>query len=362
MTGATDGMDSTRNGDLAAGPVCPIPISDYPTVLLAHGGGGKLSQQLIQRMFLESFRNPQLEALHDGAILSLTGARLAFSTDSYVVNPIVFPGGDIGSLAVHGTVNDLAMCGAQPQFLSAALVIEEGLPMGDLWNIVRSMQSAAETAGVTIVTGDTKVVDRGKGDRIFITTSGLGVIDPDIAIDPASVAPGDRILLSGRIAEHGIAVMSVREGLEFGTSLRSDTAPLHGLTAAMFGASKNIHALRDPTRGGVASTLNEIAASCHAGMVIKEDAIPIADEVRGACEMLGLDPMYVANEGKLVAFVPAAQADGVLAAMRAHPLGRDATVIGEVVSGHPGIVVMRTRVGGMRVVDMLSGEQLPRIC
>jgi hydrogenase expression/formation protein HypE len=355
-------MNDTPIGDLAAGLSCPIPISDYPHVLLAHGGGGKLSQQLIQKMFLSQFTSEALRPLHDGALLQLGNMRLAFSTDSYVVSPIFFPGGTIGELAVNGTVNDLAMCGAKPLYLSAAFIIEEGLPMDDLWRVVVSMQEAARAAHVTLVTGDTKVVDRGKGDRIFINTSGIGVIPHGIHITPARAAAGDAVLLSGRIADHGIAIMSVREGLEFSTRLTSDTAPLNSLVDAMLHACPDIHVLRDPTRGGVASALNEIADSAHAGIHILEDRIPIADEVRGACELLGLDPLYVANEGKLLAIVPSAEADQVLAVMRTHPLGKQAAWIGEITREHPGMVTMETTIGGTRVVDMLSGEQLPRIC
>jgi hydrogenase expression/formation protein HypE len=355
-------MNDTPIGDLAAGLSCPIPISDYPHVLLAHGGGGKLSQQLIQKMFLSQFTSEALRPLHDGALLQLGNMRLAFSTDSYVVSPIFFPGGTIGELAVNGTVNDLAMCGAKPLYLSAAFIIEEGLPMDDLWRVVVSMQEAARGAHVTLVTGDTKVVDRGKGDRIFINTSGIGVIPHGIHITPARAVAGDAVLLSGRIADHGIAIMSVREGLEFSTRLTSDTAPLNSLVDAMLHACPDIHVLRDPTRGGVASALNEIADSAHAGIHIREDRIPIADEVRGACELLGLDPLYVANEGKLLAIVPSAEADQVLAVMRTHPLGKQAAWIGEITREHPGMVTMETTIGGTRVVDMLSGEQLPRIC
>jgi hydrogenase expression/formation protein HypE len=341
---------------------CPIPISDYPAVLLAHGGGGKLSQQLIGKMIVPEFSNDQLSRLHDGAVLDLGGVRLAFSTDGYVVKPIVFPGGSIGELSVNGTVNDLAMCGARPLYLSSALIIEEGFPMDGLWQVVRSMQAAAASAGVTLVTGDTKVVDRGKGDGIFITTSGIGLIPPGVVIDPARAAPGDRILLSGSIADHGIAIMSVREGLRFETTVRSDTAPLNGMVGSILEVCPGIHVMRDPTRGGVASALNEIAAAASVGIRIEEERIAVAEEVRGACELLGFDPLYVANEGKMLAFVPRGEAAAVLKIMRAHPLGRDAADIGEVVAEHPGVVTMRTRVGGSRVVDMMSGEQLPRIC
>jgi hydrogenase expression/formation protein HypE len=348
--------------DLSAGPVCPIPISDYPNVLLAHGGGGRLSHQLIERMFVSTFRTPQLDAQHDGAVLDLGGVKVAFSTDSYVVHPLFFPGGDIGELAVNGTVNDVAMCGARPLYLSAGLIIEEGLPMEDLWRIARSMQRAAENAGVALVTGDTKVVDRGKGDGVFINTAGVGIVPPGITILPSAARPGDRILLSGFIADHGVAIMSVREGLQFGTSILSDTAPLNGLVEALLAASPRIHVLRDPTRGGVASALNEIAGQAKVGMLIDEERVPVHDEVRGACEMLGLDPLYVANEGKLLAVVPPGDADAVLAAMRAHPRGIDAVDIGAVTADMPGTVLIRTRVGGTRVLDMMSGEQLPRIC
>jgi len=354
-------MDEPKGMDITE-LSCPLPISDYRQVLLAHGGGGKLTQQLIQRMFLSQFRNEYLEPLHDGAVFTVKGARLAFSTDSYVVNPLFFPGGTIGDLAVNGTVNDLAMCGARPLYLSAAFIMEEGLPMDDLWRVILSMQEAARKAGVVIVTGDTKVVDRGKGDKIFINTSGVGVVDEGIDVGPARACVGDSIILSGRIAEHGIAIMSVREGLEFSSPVRSDSAPLNGLVADMFAAGRNIHVLRDPTRGGVASALNEIASSSQVGVGIREDRIPLAEEVRGACEILGFDPLYVANEGKLIAFVSPQDAPNVLAAMKAHPLGRESEIIGEVVADHPGVVVMKSRIGGNRVVDMISGEQLPRIC
>jgi hydrogenase expression/formation protein HypE len=342
---------------------CPIPISDYPAVLLAHGGGGRLTQMLIERMFLPAFDNPALEMLHDGALLELGGTRLAFSTDSFVVSPLFFPGGDIGSLAVHGTVNDLAMCGARPAWLSASFILEEGLPMGDLWRIVQSMQRAAQAVGVPIVTGDTKVVDRGKGDGVFINTSGLGLIPAEVQVSPRRACPGDLVLINGAIAVHGIAIMSVREGLEFETALASDSAPLHDLVARILDvAGDQVHVLRDPTRGGLASALNEIAAQAEVGIRLEETRIPIGEEVRGACEILGLDPLYVANEGKCLAIVDRTAAEAVLAAMRAHPLGQQAAIIGEVVAEHPRKVFMRSRIGGMRIVDVLSGEQLPRIC
>lgn len=342
---------------------CPIPISDYPTVTLAHGGGGRLSQLLVERMFVPSFNNVALGVLHDGATLAVGNARLAFSTDSFVISPLFFPGGDIGSLAVHGTVNDLAMCGARPIALSCALILEEGLPMTTLWRVVQSLQAAAATVGVPIVTGDTKVVDRGKGDGIFITTTGIGLIATGIEITPKRAQVGDVVLVSGPIANHGIAILSVREGLEFETALQSDSAPLHTLVAALLAAlGPDVHVLRDPTRGGVASALNEIAAEAQVGIHIEEARIPIDDEVRGACEILGLDPLYVANEGKLLAIVARESAEAALAALQSHPLGQRAAIIGEVVGEHPRKVFQRSRIGGTRVVDMMSGEQLPRIC
>jgi hydrogenase expression/formation protein HypE len=341
---------------------CPLPIMDHKEIVLAHGSGGKLTHQLIQKMMLPQFRNEFLEPLHDGAVFAVNGSRLAFSTDSYVVKPIFFPGGDIGKLAIHGTVNDLAMCGARPLYLSAGFILEEGLAMADLWRVVRSMQEAAAEAGVALVTGDTKVVDRGKGDQIFINTSGIGLVEPEVRIHPSRARIGDKVLVNGPIAVHGIAIMSVREGLEFETEITSDTAPLNGLVQTILAACKDVHVLRDPTRGGVASTLAEIAEQARVGIGLDEVSIPLSEAVKGACEILGLDPLHVANEGKLLAVVPPGAADAVLAAMRDHPLGREAALIGEVVDDHPGLVTMKTAVGGSRVVDMLSGEQLPRIC
>lgn len=342
---------------------CPLPHPASSTVLLGHGGGGRLTQQLIERLFVPAFANPALSVLHDGARVEVDGASLAFSTDSFVVSPLFFPGGDIGSLAVYGTVNDLAMCGAQPLGLSVSFILEEGLPMDDLQRVVRSMQQAAQAVGVPIVTGDTKVVDRGKGDGIFITTSGLGRIPAGVHIAPGRACPGDRVLLSGAIAVHGMAIMSVRAGLEFETGIVSDAAPLHDLVARMLDVARaQVHVLRDPTRGGVASALNEIAGHAGVGIRLEEACIPVWEEVRGACEILGLDPLYVANEGKCLAIVAPEAAAAVLASLRAHPLGRDAACIGEVVAEHPGKVVLRSRIGGWRMVDMLSGEQLPRIC
>jgi hydrogenase expression/formation protein HypE len=341
---------------------CPLPLSDYQDIVLAHGSGGKLSQQLIREILLPQFRNELLDVQHDGAVFSVNGTRLAFSTDSFVVSPIFFPGGDIGKLAVHGTVNDLAMCGANPLYLSAGFILEEGLPMQDFWKLVLSMREAAAAAGVSLVTGDTKVVDRGKADKIFINTSGIGVVPKGVNIHPGRASPGDKVIVSGEIAVHGIAIMSVREGLEFETEISSDTAPLNGLVNAVLDAAADIHVLRDPTRGGITSALSEIAQSAHVGVSLDEAKIPISEEVKGACEILGLDPLYVANEGKLLAVVSPGEVDRVLSAIRAHPLGEKAAIIGSVTDDHPGFVFMRTRIGGTRVVDMLSGEQLPRIC
>lgn len=344
------------------GATCPTPLSDYKEVVLAHGSGGKLSQRLLQSVVLPRFQNELLAPLHDGAIFDLDGSRIAFSTDSYVVSPIFFPGGDIGKLAVHGTVNDLAMCGARPQYLSVAFIVEEGLPMADFRRIIQSMQAAATEAGVRLVTGDTKVVDRGKADKLFINTAGVGLVRAGVNIQPSRAQPGDKIIVNGPIAVHGIAIMSVREGLEFETEIESDTAPLNGLVESILDAYEDIHVLRDPTRGGITSALSEIAQAAKVGMLLDEARIPISEEVKGACEILGLDPLYVANEGKLLTILPAAKADRVLAAIRAHPLGQAAAIIGEVTANHAGYVLMKTRVGGIRVVDMLSGEQLPRIC
>ena len=356
------------------GVQCPIPISDYPAITLAHGGGGRLTQMLIDRMFVPAFANPALETLHDGAIFPMpeSGAegqtgddipRLAFSTDSFVVSPRFFPGGDIGSLAVHGTVNDLAMCGALPLALSVGFILEEGLPMEELWRIVQSLQLAAAEVGVPVATGDTKVVDRGKGDGIYINTSGIGLISPGIITAPQRAHPGDQILINGPIGMHGIAIMSVREGLTFETAVESDSAALHDLVAHILKAGgAGVHVLRDPTRGGVASALNEIAGQARVGIRLQETAIPVPEQVRGACEILGFDPLYVANEGKCLSIVGPEVAEAVLAAMRAHPLGQEAAIIGQVVADGPGRVHLHSRIGGWRIVDMLSGEQLPRIC
>ncbi|MFA6469735.1 MAG: hydrogenase expression/formation protein HypE [Bacteroidota bacterium] len=344
------------------GPVCPIPISDYPQVLMAHGGGGRLTHQLIKTMFAEHFQSEPLMPLHDGAVIPALSSQLAFTTDSFVINPIFFPGGNIGELAVYGTVNDLAMCGAKPLYLSASFIIEEGLPMEELWQIVQSMKTAADRSRVQIVTGDTKVVDKGKGDKIFINTAGIGIFERENTISPTNAKTGDAIIVSGEIAQHGMAIMSVREGLEFGTTILSDCAPLSSLVERMYSVSGKIRVLRDPTRGGVATVLNEIAESSSCGILIDETKIPVDGEVRSACELLGFDPLYVANEGKLIAIVAAEDAEKILFAMKHHPMGRNASIIGTIVKDHPGTVVMKTAIGGSRVVDMLSGEQLPRIC
>lgn len=355
-------MNKRKKNSGATSFSCPIPITDYKTVLLAHGSGGKLTNDLIRKMFVPQFKNEQLENLHDGAVLpSLNGRQLTISTDSFVIDPIFFPGGNIGSLAVHGTVNDVAMCGAEPLYLSVGFIIEEGFPMDDLWKIVQSMEEAAKEAGVKVVTGDTKVVDKGKCDQIFINTTGIGAVWPDMVIGASEIESGDKIIVSGDIARHGIAIMLVREGLEFESAIESDSASLHDLVNTIRQAG-TIHALRDPTRGGVSSALNELAEASGRGFVIQEESLPIHEQVRAACEILGLDPLYVANEGNLLAFVKKDDAEEVLKAMKNHPLGREAAIIGKVVDEHPEMVVLKSRVGGTRVVDMITGEQLPRIC
>ncbi len=341
---------------------CPIPISDYPTVQLAHGGGGRLMNQLIDKMFGAAFSNPMLDARHDAAILQLGDVRLAFTTDSFVVRPLFFPGGDIGSLAVHGTVNDLAMAGARPLFLSAGFVLEEGLPMEDLWRIVQSMQAATQRAGVQLVTGDTKVVDRGKGDGVYINTAGIGVIEHGLTIGPDAVEPGDVLLVSGDLGRHGIAIMAVREGLEFETTIESDSACVAGPVQQLLDAGVEVHCLRDLTRGGLASALVEIATASGRRIEIDEAAIPVRQDVRAACEILGLDPLYVANEGRFVAFVPERDAQRALSILRSDPLTEQASIIGSVSRKDDGLVTLRSAIGATRIVDMLSGEQLPRIC
>jgi hydrogenase expression/formation protein HypE len=330
-------------------------------ILLAHGSGSRLSHDLISKVLAPAIMNPVLARMDDSAVLELSG-RLAFTTDSYVVNPIFFPGGDIGRLAICGTVNDLSMSGAKPLYISLALIIEEGLDMDDLRRVMQSVGEAAAEAGVQVVTGDTKVVDRGKADRLFINTAGIGLIEGAADISGANARPGDKIILSGGIGEHGMAVMSQREGLRFSLPVASDCAPLNHMVAGMMAAGSNIHSLRDPTRGGLASTLNEFARQSGVGIVIEEDKIPVHDGVRGCCELLGLDPLYIANEGKLVAAVAEGDAAAVLSAMLTNKYGRQAAVIGYVTDGHRGRVVMKTCIGSSRIVDMPVGEILPRIC
>lgn len=342
--------------------ICPSPLPAKDTILLGHGSGGSLSADLIRDVFLPAFKNPVLDRLDDQAIVNVKGSRLAFTTDSFVVKPLFFPGGDIGSLAVHGTVNDLAMGGAQPLFLSAAFILEEGLSMGVLRRVVRSMHEAAAASGVQIVTGDTKVVEKGIGDQLFINTTGIGLVPDGLNLSANRAQPGDKVLLSGAIGDHGIAILAQREGLEFESRIESDSAPLHGLVAEMLAVTPHIRCMRDPTRGGLSSSLNEIAAQSGVGIELIESEIPVREGVRGACEMLGLDPMHVANEGKLIAIVAPGAADTLLAAMRQHALGKDASIIGTVSDKQAGLVTMRTALGTTRIVDMLVGDQLPRIC
>ena len=342
---------------------CPVPLPVKDTILLGHGSGGKLSAELIQSIFLPAFKSAALEKLDDQAIVSINGTRLAFTTDSFVVKPLFFPGGDIGSLAVHGTVNDLAMGGARPLFLSAAFIIEEGLPMDVLRRVVRSLRDAAHNAGVEVVTGDTKVVERGSGDQLFINTTGIGLVRPGLELSSDRACPGDAILVSGFLGDHGIAILSERQGLEFECPVVSDSAALHTLVAAMLDVGgESIHCMRDPTRGGLSSALNEIAQRSGVSMQLDEQEIPVREEVRGACEMLGLDPLYVANEGKLIAIVDNSEAEKILEVMRQHPLARDARIIGRVTKQDSAPVTIRTVYGTNRIVDMLSGDQLPRIC
>jgi hydrogenase expression/formation protein HypE len=341
---------------------CPVPVPAKDAILLGHGSGGKMSADLLQSVLLPALGNPILNQLDDQAVVEFTGSRLAFTTDSFVVKPLFFPGGDIGTLAVNGTINDLAMGGAKPLFLSLALILEEGLPIAQLRQVVESIRVAAAIAGVTVLTGDTKVVEKGCGDQIFVNTSGIGMVAPGLRLSADRARPGDRVLLSGTIGDHGITILSQREGLEFAGDLASDTTALHSLVAAMLAASSEIRCMRDPTRGGLSSSLNEIAARSRVGIELDEKSIPVRDPVRGACEMLGLDPLYVANEGKLVAIVGPDDAEALLSAMRNHPSGREARIIGTVKESRPGMVTMRTRLGTSRIVDLLSGDQLPRIC
>ncbi len=355
-------MGDEKKRPLMPGETCSPPVLDQRRIVLGHGSGGKMTQDLVEKLFLPNFSNDYLAPLDDQAVVEVNGSRLAFTTDSFVVTPIFFPGGDIGRLAINGTVNDIVMSGATPRFIAAAFILEEGLVTDDLVLVVKSMRKAAQEAGVLLVTGDTKVVNRGKGDQVFITTTGLGVLERQIRISADQARPGDRILLSGTIGDHGMAIMSRREGLEFEGPIESDTAALHTLVASMLDTSERIHCLRDPTRGGVATALNEIASRSQVGMELDGRSIPMRESVKGACEILGLDPLYVANEGKLVAIVAPEVADAMLDRMRSHPLGGDACVIGHVVAAHPRRVLLKTEIGGSRVLDVMLGEALPRIC
>ncbi|MFZ1072489.1 MAG: hydrogenase expression/formation protein HypE [Verrucomicrobiia bacterium] len=343
-------------------PGCPIPISQYPHVLMAHGGGGKLMHQLIGKMFLTAFNNPLLNSQHDSAVVEWIGKKLAFTTDSYVVRPIFFPGGDIGSMAIHGTVNDLAMSGARALYLSAAFIIEEGLPMETLWRVVSSMSDAARRCGVQIITGDTKVVDKGKGDGLFINTAGIGVIEHDLKIAPQNVRPGDAVLVSGDLGRHGMAIMAVREGLQFESTIESDSAPVHEIVLELLKAGIEIHCLRDTTRGGLASALNEIAGASAVKIEIAEKLVPVREDVHAACEMLGLDPLHVACEGRFVAFVAGRDAERALQIMSRHAVGAGAAAIGRVAESSTPVVTLKSAIGASRILDMPSGEQLPRIC
>ena len=351
-------MSNTPNFTLS----CPFPIQDYPQVLLAHGGGGKLMHQLIGRMFLPAFHGSQFEPPHDASVFEVAGRRLAFSTDSYVVKPLFFPGGDLGSLAVHGTVNDLAMAGARPLYLSAAFIIEEGLGMETLWRIVGSMRQAAQHAGVQIITGDTNVVDKGKGDGLFINTAGIGILEHSLKIGPQSVQPGDAVLVNGDLGRHGMAIMAVREGLEFESAIESDSAPLADVVLALLRAEVEVHCLRDLTRGGLTSVLNEIAEAIRLTLHIEEKLIPVRDDVHAACELLGLDALQVACEGRFAAFVPERETERALEILRAHPGSAGACRIGAVGTQRSAKVLLKSAIGTERILDMASGEQLPRIC
>jgi len=341
---------------------CPLPLPAGGRVLLGHGSGGKLSAELLREVFLPALGNPMLDRMEDQAVVSLNGMRLAMTTDSFVVKPLFFKGGDIGSLAVHGTINDLAMGAARPLWMSVAFILEEGLQFDVLQRVVASMQMAAEKAGVQIITGDTKVVEKGSADGMYINTTGVGLVRDGISLSASQAQPGDAIIVSGMLGDHGIAILAEREGLQFETEVRSDSAALHELVGTLLEATNEVRCLRDPTRGGLSSTLNEIADSSRVGMELEEAAVPVREQVRGACEMLGLDPLYVANEGKLVAIVAAETAERALAALRSHELGTEAQIIGRVTKEHPRMVVMRTTFGTTRIVDMLAGDQLPRIC
>ncbi len=347
--------------DLAAF-CCPLPLPARERVLLGHGSGGRLSADLLQQVFLPALGNPVLNRLEDQAVVSVNGTRLAVTTDSFVVKPLFFRGGDIGSLSVHGTINDLAMGGAVPLWLSAAFILEEGLPLETLKRVVASMHQAAANAGIEIITGDTKVVEKGSADGLFINTTGIGRVREGLSLSASQACPGDIVLVSGYLGDHGIAILAEREGLQFETQVNSDSAALHPLVSRILEVTPEVRCLRDPTRGGLSSTLNEIASSSRVGMELEETTIPVREEVRGACEMLGLDPMYVANEGKLVAIVSPSAAQDALHALQSHPLGKNAAIIGRVTSEHPRMVVMRTPLGTTRIVDLLAGDQLPRIC
>ena len=361
-------IDANNDTDQQQPPVnfdglsCPVPLQDYPNIILGHGGGGKLSGELVEHVFLPAFHNSKLEGLGDAAVFDVQRGRLAFSTDSYVVQPLFFPGGSIGELAVNGTVNDLSMSGARPLYLSAGFIVEEGFPVAQLQQIANHMGVAAREAGVEIIAGDTKVVERGHGDGCFINTAGVGVVPEGIHIGPACAQPGDAIMVSGTLGDHGMAIMSVREGLEFAAPIKSDTAALNGLVADMLAACSDIRVLRDPTRGGLSASLNEIAIASDCGIVIEEARVPVEPVVQSACEILGLDPWLVANEGKLVCIVPDHAKQAVLDAMLAHPCGANAAMIGSVVAEHPGMVIARTAIGASRVITLPVGEQLPRIC
>lgn len=348
--------------DKEFGLSCPIPIQQYPQVMLAHGGGGKLMHQLIENMIVPAFSNPVLGVRHDGAVVDIGGTRLAFTTDSYVVRPLFFPGGDIGTLAINGTVNDLAMCGAKPLYLSAGFILEEGLDMAVLWQVIQSMKRAADAAGVSLVTGDTKVVDKGKGDGIFINTAGVGLITHDRVIAPKSVQPGDVIILSGDLGRHGITIMASREGLSFETAIESDCAPLGGVVSDLLAGGIEVHCMRDLTRGGLASALVEISEESGRRIEIEEELVPVNEEVQGACEILGFDPMYLANEGRFALFVPEKDADQALSIMQRHPASEKSCAVGRVLPAPGNLVTMKSRIGATRIVDMFSGEQLPRIC
>jgi len=331
-------------------------------IVLDHGSGGRISHDMVSKMILPAFHNDILAKLDDGAVVDLNGLRLAFSTDSYVVDPVFFPGGNIGDLAVNGTVNDVSMCGADPLYISAGLILEEGVSSKDLKTILETMKRAADRAGVKIVTGDTKVVPKGKADKIFINTSGIGQVFPGVNVSGDRAAPGDKIIISGTMADHGITILSAREGLAFESDIKTDSAPLNTMVKSILNSGTAVHVLRDPTRGGVGTTLNEIAEQSRIGIRINEDALPVRNSVQGICELLGFDPLYLANEGKLIVFVSEKDADHVLEIIKQDPYGKDAAVIGEAIAEHPGRVVMNTRIGGERIVDMLTGEQLPRIC